>query len=123
MAPHNEFDIRGTEDPRIQYDPAKGLYYMFYTCFGYVSGGQANNVQLCHASTRNPTVRDGWTLLGPVFDPSKSATQVSFTVYLLAATIIVCMNYLRICINTLLTPHRADYQRNTAGVRVPLLLD
>lgn len=33
--------LYGTEDPRIAYDPATQLYYMFYTCYG------PNTVLLC----------------------------------------------------------------------------
>ena len=31
--PHNDDDLRGTEDPRVAYDKSTGTYYMFYTCW------------------------------------------------------------------------------------------
>lgn len=48
----------GTEDPRIAYDPTSGLYYMLYTCYG------AANVDMCLATTSDPTSSQGWTRHG-----------------------------------------------------------
>jgi predicted GH43/DUF377 family glycosyl hydrolase len=85
----------GTEDPRIAYDDATGLYHLFYTCYGVKSTGALrssvlklarsanehlshpfapplgpandNSVLLCQATTTNPTVASQWTRYGPVF--------------------------------------------------------
>ena len=62
FGPHADIDIRGTEDPRVAYDPATGVYYMFYTCWSKTGAGF-----LCLASTRNPTSTEGWTRHGPAF--------------------------------------------------------
>ena len=62
FGPHADIDIRGTEDPRVAYDPATGIYYMFYTCWSKTGAGF-----LCLASTRNPTSTEGWTRHGPAF--------------------------------------------------------
>ena len=60
--PGNKFEQFGTEDPRLTYDPATGLYHLFYTCYGV--GGR-----LCHATTHDPTAPypGAWTRLGAVF--------------------------------------------------------
>eukprot|EP00039_Didymoeca_costata_P030967 m.32453 g.32453 ORF g.32453 m.32453 type:complete len:430 (+) comp8413_c0_seq2:117-1406(+) len=60
FGPQNNTDIKGTEDPRVAYDNSTGLYYMFYTCYG------VNNVELCLATSKNPTASDGWTRHGSV---------------------------------------------------------
>ncbi len=62
--PGNQFEQFGTEDPRLTYDPATGLYHLFYTCYGV--GGR-----LCHATTLDPTAPypGAWTRLGAVFGP------------------------------------------------------
>jgi len=54
----------GTEDPRIAYDAATGLYHLFYTCYGSTTGPR-----LCHSTTRDPTAPypGNWTRLGAVF--------------------------------------------------------
>ena len=59
--PHNASDARGTEDPRVAYDPGTSLYYMFYTCWG-----DAGAV-LCLATTKDPTSAGGWTRHGQQF--------------------------------------------------------
>ena len=33
FGPHDATDDRGTEDPRMVYEPSSKLYYMYYTCF------------------------------------------------------------------------------------------
>ena len=73
FAPHNDSDIRGTEDPRIQFDPATNLYYMFYTCWN-----KDMTATLCLATSANPTSESDWTRHGPVFGEkdSKSAALV-----------------------------------------------
>lgn len=73
FAPHNDSDLRGTEDPRIQFDPATSLYYMFYTCWN-----KDMTAILCLATSPNPTSESDWTRRGPVFGErdSKSAALV-----------------------------------------------
>jgi hypothetical protein len=60
--PGNPLEALGTEDPRLSYHAATGLYHLFYTCYGV--GGR-----LCHATTRDPTAPypGAWTRLGGVF--------------------------------------------------------
>ena len=70
FGPASTFDEYGTEDPRVTYDPATGLYYMFYTSYG------PNNVLLSLATSPNPTSANQWTRYGAVFpgiEGSKSA--------------------------------------------------
>jgi len=65
--PGNAAEAKGTEDPRLKYDAATGLYHLFYTCFG-AGGG------LCHSTTRDPTAPHpgAWTRHGVMW-PGKSA--------------------------------------------------
>lgn len=68
FGPHDDSDLRGTEDPRVAFDAATGTYYMFYTCWAKDGTGS-----LCLASTKNPTdtsggiAGPGWTRHGPAF--------------------------------------------------------
>jgi len=64
FGPSDSTDSWGTEDPRIQYNPADKLYYMFYTAYN------GADIQLSLATTENPTSPTGWTKRGPVF-PNK----------------------------------------------------
>lgn len=67
LAPQDE--SRGTEDPRIKFDSATGIYHLFYTCFG-------DYPTLCHATTTNPTLplaESRWTRLGGVFGGLRDA--------------------------------------------------
>lgn len=61
----------GTEDPRLAYDAATGLYHLFYTCYG------KPGPFLCHATTRNPTAPypGNWTRLGKVWPQAPSGTK------------------------------------------------
>lgn len=61
FGPHDGTDSWGTEDPRIKYNPADGLYYMFYTAYN------GKDIFLNLATSPNPTVSDKWTYHGPVF--------------------------------------------------------
>jgi predicted GH43/DUF377 family glycosyl hydrolase len=61
FGPSNEWDTWGTEDPRIAYNKADGLYYMFYTAYN------GKDIQLSLATTKNPTSASGWTKHGAVF--------------------------------------------------------
>lgn len=63
--PGNTEENMGTEDPRLSYDPATGLYHLFYTCYGSGVG------KLCHSTTLDPTAPypGKWTRLGAVFGP------------------------------------------------------
>lgn len=61
FGPGDDSDSWGTEDPRIKYNPADGLYYMFYTAYN------GHDIFLSLATTQNPTVSDKWTRHGAVF--------------------------------------------------------
>lgn len=67
--PVGVLDDLGTEDPRVVYDSRRKIYHIIYTCYGSSHG----NINLCHATTRDPT-RPGWKRHGRVgFGPlSKS---------------------------------------------------
>lgn len=70
FGPHDDTDAWGTEDPRIQYNAADELYYMFYTAYN------GEDILLNLATSPNPTSPDQWTRYGPVFpgyENSKSA--------------------------------------------------
>jgi predicted GH43/DUF377 family glycosyl hydrolase len=62
FGPHDNSDLRGTEDPRIAYNPQDEVYYMMYTCWAKNGTGQ-----LCLATTKDPTSSSGWTRHGPAF--------------------------------------------------------
>eukprot|EP00039_Didymoeca_costata_P013366 m.202389 g.202389 ORF g.202389 m.202389 type:complete len:357 (-) comp15751_c0_seq3:2331-3401(-) len=62
FGPESEIDERGTEDPRVAFDPRTQTYYMFYTCLHATKGGS-----LCLATTKNPTIKEGWTRHGEAF--------------------------------------------------------
>lgn len=62
FGPHDDDDLRGTEDPRIAYDHATRTYYMFYTCWD-----QQKRVHLCLATTDDPTSPGGFTRHGSPF--------------------------------------------------------
>jgi predicted GH43/DUF377 family glycosyl hydrolase len=62
FGPHDDTDIRGTEDPRIAWDEESQLYYMFYTCWAKNKLGT-----LCLATTADPTSSGGWTRHGAAF--------------------------------------------------------
>ena len=77
FGPHDASDAWGTEDPRIAYCAADGLYYLFYTAYN----GSA--VFLSLATTANPVLPDAWTRHGavfPSFPGSKSAALLISTV-------------------------------------------
>lgn len=56
-------ETNGTEDPRIAFDAASGVYHLFYTCFG------VKGPILCHATSSNPTLPHPgqWQRMGAVF--------------------------------------------------------
>jgi hypothetical protein len=56
------YEHLASEDPRVALDKKTGTYYMFYTCYHKVA-----EYSLCLASTKNPTVKTGWTRHGTVF--------------------------------------------------------
>jgi len=62
FGPHDDSDIKGTEDPRVVYDASDELYHVLYTCWGNVDVTPT----LCHAVTTNPTTSANWTRLGPI---------------------------------------------------------
>ena len=61
--PGLDAELRGTEDPRLTYDPTSGLYHLFYTCYG-----KGASIALCHSTTANPTepYPGEWTRHGAV---------------------------------------------------------
>lgn len=66
FGPHDASDDYGTEDPRLVYDGATALYYLFYTCF---NSGKSSlpRVSLCLATAKDPTRRaGGWVRHGTV---------------------------------------------------------
>lgn len=65
FAPHDDTDLRGTEDPRVAFDPASGTYVMFYTCWAKDGKGE-----LCVATSADPTDKAKWTRHGPAFPGS-----------------------------------------------------
>jgi predicted GH43/DUF377 family glycosyl hydrolase len=69
FGPSDASDSWGTEDPRIAYNAADGLYYMFYTAYN----GSA--IFLSLATSPNPTAAGGgWKRLGAVF-PSQPGSK------------------------------------------------
>jgi len=68
FGPSLDSDSWGTEDPRMLYNSADKLYYMFYTAYN------GSSILLNLATTENPTVSTGWTKRGPVF-PSVSNSK------------------------------------------------
>lgn len=61
FGPYDTTDSWGTEDPRVKYNAADGLYYMFYTAYN------GADIFLSLATSPNPTVSTNWTRLGAVF--------------------------------------------------------
>ena len=43
---------KGTEDPRVAYDPSSGLYYMLYTCYNSGNAKGVDAVTMCLATTK-----------------------------------------------------------------------
>jgi hypothetical protein len=70
-------DSKGTEDPRITYDPETALYYLLYNAWG------DSGVFLSLATTRNPTNRTGWTRHGPLFPAAKIGSYKSGSIVLM----------------------------------------
>ena len=68
FGPSGPTDSWGTEDPRVKYNSAGGLYYMFYTAYNGI------DIYLSLATSPNPTVSTQWTRLGPVF-PDKQGSK------------------------------------------------
>jgi predicted GH43/DUF377 family glycosyl hydrolase len=69
FGPSDAYDSWGTEDPRMQYDPKTGIYYMFYTAYN----GSAPMLNV--ATTTNPTSKNSdWVKHGQVF-PSLQNTK------------------------------------------------
>ena len=61
FGPGDISDTWGTEDPRVQFNPADGAYYMFYTAYN------GSSIMLSLATSSNPTSSQSWTRHGPVF--------------------------------------------------------
>lgn len=72
FGPSDKGDEFGTEDPRMQFDEATGIYYMFYTAFGSRPSGE-HNILLSLASTTNPTVATAWTRHGAIFPQTQGS--------------------------------------------------
>ena len=71
FGPHDASDDFGTEDPRIVFDEARGVHWMYYTCYNSGHAPQPS-VTLCAASTPDPTDDSNWTRYGPVGLPAGS---------------------------------------------------
>ena len=71
FGPHDMTDDKGTEDPRVAYNPVDKLYYMYYTCFNSDTTPQ-DRVTMCLATSADPTSATGWTRHGPVGLPEGS---------------------------------------------------
>ena len=71
MAPHDNTDDRGVQDPRVAFDSRTGVYYMFYTCFNSDHATSISRGVLCLATSKNPTSPTGWLKRGVVF-PGRS---------------------------------------------------
>lgn len=70
FGPFDSSDSWGTEDPRMQFNPADGRYYMFYTAYN------GSSVMLTLASTSDPTsASSSWTRHGPVFPTYPESTK------------------------------------------------
>lgn len=65
FAPHDMTDDLGTEDPRVVFDEASGLYIMLYTCYNSGTTHQPK-ITMCAATSPNPTRPDQWQRHGPV---------------------------------------------------------
>lgn len=61
FGPGDISDTWGTEDPRMVYNSADNLYYMFYTAYN------GSSILLSLATTPDPTSSDKWTRHGAVF--------------------------------------------------------
>lgn len=61
FGPADDSDSWGTEDPRMAFDEANNLYYMFYTAYN------GHDIFLSLATSQNPTSSADWTRHGPVF--------------------------------------------------------
>jgi predicted GH43/DUF377 family glycosyl hydrolase len=61
FTPSSFADSWGTEDPRMVLNTADGYYYMTYTAYN------GSSILMSLARSRNPTDRNGWERLGPIF--------------------------------------------------------
>lgn len=61
FGPGDISDTWGTEDPRMVFNPADNLYYMFYTAYN------GSSILLSLATSPDPTNPDKWNRLGAVF--------------------------------------------------------
>ena len=61
LTPSSFSDSWGTEDPRMVYNPQDAFYYMMYTAYN------GSSILLNLARSKNPTDRNSWERLGPVF--------------------------------------------------------
>jgi len=66
FGPHDATDDKGTEDPRVAFDPTTGIYYLMYTCYNSGKAVNQSAVTLCLATSPNPASPDSWTRHGPV---------------------------------------------------------
>jgi len=78
LGPHDATDDKGTEDPRVAYDPTTGIYHLLYTCYNSGKAVNQSAVTLCQATSTDPTSSTGWNRLGPVGfgDGSKSGAML-----------------------------------------------
>jgi predicted GH43/DUF377 family glycosyl hydrolase len=61
FTPSSFADSWGTEDPRMVYNRQDAFYYMTYTAYN------GSSILMSLARSKNPTDRDSWERLGPVF--------------------------------------------------------
>lgn len=61
FTPSTFADSWGTEDPRMVYNQKDSFYYMMYTAYN------GSSILLSLARSKNPTDRNSWDRLGPVF--------------------------------------------------------
>jgi len=78
FGPHDLTDDKGTEDPRVAFDPRTGVYYMLYTCFNTGNVKGMPSVSMCLATSTDPTDPSKWIRHGGLgFGPgSKSGAMM-----------------------------------------------
>lgn len=74
FGPSTDADSWGTEDPRMQYNPKDGTYYMFYTAYN----GSA--IFLSLATSTNPTSSTSWKKLGAVFPTTPNSKSAALLI-------------------------------------------
>jgi predicted GH43/DUF377 family glycosyl hydrolase len=75
FGPGDISDTWGTEDPRMVFNPADDLYYMFYTAYN------GSSILLSLATSPNPTSSDQWTRHGAVFPEYQNSKSGALLLY------------------------------------------